>query len=159
MKSAMLIHSLTGNTLSVADRLLESFRHNGVETELIRIEPIGGEDRNETNPGKIRFQTYKNVDDYDYVILGCPVRGFSMSPVLKSYLSSSGEMNNPKVLIFVTHFFPFSFMGGRSAINQLKKEVEKKGGSVVDRAVIDWKNPAREEQIERLIKKWNRTVK
>jgi flavodoxin len=159
MKTAMIIHSLTGNTLSVAERLKESFLGKGMETDLIKIEPLGGEDRNETDPGKIRFQAYENLDDYDYVIVGSPVRGFSMSPVLKSYLSHSEEMKKKKVLIFVTHFFPFSFMGGKSAISQVKKEVENKGGSVLDYAIIDWKNPAREKQIEKLIMKWSSTVK
>ncbi|WP_281069601.1 hypothetical protein [Proteiniclasticum aestuarii] len=41
----------------------------------------------------------------------------------------------------------------------MKKEVENKGGSVLDCAIIDWKNPAREKQIEKLIMKWSSTVK
>ena len=59
MKTAMIIHSLTGNTLSVAERLKESFLAKGMETDLIKIEPLGGEDRNETDPERSDFKLMK----------------------------------------------------------------------------------------------------
>ncbi|MFH5835263.1 flavodoxin family protein [Proteiniclasticum sp. C24MP] len=159
MKTAIIIHSLTGNTLSVGSGIKSELLKKGMEAELVKIEPIGGEDKNESDPKKIRFQEYARIDEYDYVILGCPVRGFSMSPVLKAYLTNAGDMKKTRVFVFVTHFFPFSFMGGRSAIRQLKNEVERKGGAVMDSAIIDWKNPSRDRQIDRLLEKWSKVIR
>lgn len=159
MKTAIIIHSLTGNTLSVGNKLKSKLNAKGMDADLIQIEPIGGEDKNESDPSKIRFQHHLDVGQYDCVILGSPVRGFSMSPVMKAYLTHAGEMTTPEIFVFVTHFFPFAFMGGKTALRQLKSEIEKKGGRVRDSAVIDWKNPMREKQIERLLDRWEKEIK
>jgi len=155
MKAAIVIHSLTGNTLSVGNGIKRNLDEKGLETELIKIEPIGGENKNEADITKINFQDHLNVKEYDFVIIGSPVRGFSMSPVLKAYLNKAGELHDKKFYVFVTHFFPFAFMGGKNAIRQIKSQIENNGGSVVDTAIIDWKNPARMKQIDKLIQNWS----
>ena len=158
MKAAIIIHSLTGNTLSVGNELKHNLDERGLETELIKIEPIGGENKNETDIMKINFEDHINVEEYDFMIFGSPVRGFSMSPVLKAYLNNAGELHDKKFYVFVTHFFLFAFMGGKSAIKQIKNQIESNGGSVVDTAIIDWKNPSRTNQIEKLIQNWSQRM-
>ena len=158
MKVAIVIHSLTGNTLSVGNGIKQKLDENGLETELIKIEPIGGENKNEADYTKIRFQDHLNVEEYDFVIIGSPVRGFSMSPVLKAYLNKAGDLHEKKFYIYVTHFFPFAFMGGKNAVKQVKNQIEDNGGIVIDTAIIDWKNPSREKQIDNLIENWSHII-
>lgn len=158
MKAAIVIHSLTGNTLSVGNKIIKKLSEKGLETELIKIEPLGGEDRNEADSLKINFKDQLNIEEYDIVIIGSPVRGFSMSPVLKAYLSKAGDLKQKKFYIFVTHFFPFAFMGGKTAIRQIKNQIENNGGNVVDSAIIDWKNPSRTKQIDKLILNWSHRI-
>ncbi len=47
MKTAIIVHSLTGNTLSVAERLKDNLEKRGVSVYLEKIEPSGGENKNE----------------------------------------------------------------------------------------------------------------
>ncbi len=60
--------------------------------------------------------------------------------------------------MFVTHFFPFAFMGGNSAISQMKNFVEERGGIVLDSGIIDWKNPSRERKIQSLLEQFTKEI-
>ena len=157
MKTAIIVHSLTGNTLSVAERLKDSLEKRGVNVYLEKVEPSGGENKNEMDLTKITFQSKLDLAEFDNIVMAGPVRGFSMSPVLKAYFEES-SLKNRKVYMFVTHFFPFAFMGGNSAISQMKSFVEKRGGIVLDSSIIDWKNPSRERKIQSLVDHFSKEI-
>lgn len=157
MKTAIIVHSLTGNTLSVAERLKDTLEKRGVNVYLEKVEPAGGENKNEMDTTKIAFRNRLDLTEFDNIVIAGPVRGFSMSPVLKAYFDQS-SLKNRKVYMFVTHFFPFAFMGGTSAINQMKNFVEQRGGIVLDSSIIDWKNPSRERKIQSLLDQFSKEI-
>lgn len=157
MKTAIIVHSLTGNTLSVANRLKDSLEKRGIDVYLEKVEPSGGENKNEMDLKKITFPSRLNLEEFDNIVMAGPVRGFSMSPVLKAYFEES-SLKNRKVYMFVTHFFPFAFMGGNSAISQMKNFVEQRGGIVLDSSIIDWKNPSRERKIQTLVELFSKEI-
>lgn len=151
MKVLTVLHSLTGHTLYVVNKLNDKLKENGIQVDLERLEPVGGEDKNEMSFQRIRLEPKYNVRNYDVIILAGPVRGFSMSMVIKSYLLNLLALDGKKVVCLVTHFFPLAVMGGTSAIKQMKSEVSDLGGEVVDTEIINWKGFGREKKINAVV--------
>lgn len=151
MKIGLLVHSLTGNTLSVAEQLRDTLLKAGHTVDLRRLEPVGGENKNEIDINRIMFQPAPEISGYDYVILGAPVRGFSISPVLAAYLNKVSSLKGQKIDLFVTQAFPFSWMGGNNAIRQMKRACESKGAVVGNTAVVNW-TKKKEAQTHELLK-------
>lgn len=158
MNICILVNSLTGNTLSIAEKLKIKLEKNNNLVSLEKIEPIDGENINETNISNINFEKIINFNNYALIIIGSPVRGFSISNTLKSYLDKVTSLKNKKVSLFVTHFFPFSFLGGNQTIKQIIKICEEKGAIISNTGIIDWKNKKREEQIENLVNTFSRNI-
>ena len=47
MNICIVVHSFTGNTLMVAEKLASRLREKGHTVDLERLEVVGGEDRNQ----------------------------------------------------------------------------------------------------------------
>lgn len=151
MKIGLFIHSHTGNTLSVAEQLEKKLRNDGHTVELRQLDPVGGENTKEIDINKINFQPEPDISGYDYVIVGAPVRGFSISPVLAAYLNKVPSLKGIRVDLFVTQAFPYRWMGGNNALKQMKSLCIKKGANVLNTSVVNWKNKKKEDQIKELI--------
>lgn len=158
MKICILVNSMTGNTLSIAEKLKVKLEENKHLVNIEKIEPIGGENINETDISKINFENIINPNDYELIIIGSPVRGFSITFTLKSYLDKIESFNNIKTLLFVTHALPFAWLGGKQAIKQIQNICEKKNANILNTAIIDWKNKKREEQIESLVNDFSKNI-
>ena len=151
MKIGLLIHSHTGNTLSVAEKLKDTLLKGGHQVEMRKLEPVGGENTNEIDINRIHFTPEPEISGYDYVIIGAPVRGFSISPVLAAYLNKVPALKGQKVDLFVTQAFPYSWMGGNQAIKKMMRVCEEKGAVIQDTAIVNWKNKNREKLIMNLV--------
>ncbi|MDF2483843.1 MAG: flavodoxin/nitric oxide synthase [Herbinix sp.] len=151
MKIGLLVHSHTGNTLSVAEQLKDKLIKNGHVVELRKLEPVGGENKNEIDINRIQFKPEPEISGFDYVIVGAPVRGFSISPVLAAYLNKVPTLKGQKVDLFVTQAFPHSWMGGNNAIKQMKKSCEQKGAVIGETAIVNWKSKKRDALIQELL--------
>ena len=151
MRIGLFVHSFTGNTLSVAEQLRDMLLSAGHMVEFRRLEPVGGENKNEIDINRILFQPEPEISGFDYVILGAPVRGFSISAVLASYLNKVPSLKGQKIDLFVTQAFPFHWMGGNNAIKQMRSACETKGAVVCNTAIVNW-NKKRETQIQELLK-------
>lgn len=147
MKIGIIIHSHTGNTLSVGERLKESLAAGGHTVQLERVTAVN-EDPNSREP--VRLKSIPDIVQYDAVILGAPVRAFSLSPVMKAYLSQMTKLSGKKICCFVTEYFPKPWMGGNRSIKQMIRAIEQKGGKVASAGVVNWSAKAREEQINEL---------
>ncbi|MDF2905269.1 MAG: flavodoxin/nitric oxide synthase [Herbinix sp.] len=151
MKIGLFIHSHTGNTLSVAEQLRDKLLKTGHTVELRKLEPVGGENTNEIDINKIRFASEPDVSGYDYIIIGAPVRGFSISPVLAAYMNHVSSLKGQKIDLFVTQAFPYAWMGGNNAIKQMKTACEKKGALIGNTAIVNWKNKRKDALIQELV--------
>jgi flavodoxin len=156
MKIGIIVHSKTGNTYAVAEKLKDKLSADGHTVVLERIEPVGGENMNETNIKNIRFDQQPEVSQYDRIIFGGPVRGFSVSPVLSSYLSQITTLAKKKTSLFVTQQFPFPWMGGNHSIKQMKGLCLSKEAVIHETGIVNWSSKKREAMIldivERLCK-------
>lgn len=148
MKVGIIIYSQTGNTLEVAEKIAHELRVRKVNVEIEKIEVD-----EKSIPRKNPFNITKSPDisKYDVVILGSLVEGFSLSPVMKKYIESIESFESKDIYCYVTHFFPFSWLGGKSAMKQMRSEVECHIGSVVHTGIVDWKSNKRAEEIDTIV--------
>ncbi|MHB8128381.1 MAG: flavodoxin family protein [Mobilitalea sp.] len=156
MKIGIVVHSSTGNTYSVAEKLRDKLLKSGHSVEIKKIEPVGGENPKNVDINKISFDPRPNVAGFDALVLCGPVRGFSMSPVLSAYLAKIDSLKDQKIDLFVTQFFPYPWMGGKNAISQMKKTCESKGATVGLIGIINWKNRKREKMIQELLDRFSK---
>lgn len=139
MKSCVVYYSKTGNTASVAEKF-KDFDLLPVQAET--------DDPNNLNP----VLTVKpDLSNYDHIVIATPVHGFQISQVMKAYLTQIPSLAGKTIDLFVTHFFPFAWMGGNVSLKQMRRLVEQKSGSVRYVTSINWKNKRRESDIEKMV--------
>ena len=143
---AIVIYSETGNTRLVAIKINEIKK-----VDLLEIIPEN-DDPNITSPV---FKKKPDVKSYDHIILGSPVHGFTLPHVTKTYLTQT-RFDGKTVDLFITHFFPFAWMGGNQTLKLMKWMVEQQGGIVGKVTCINWKNKKREKDIETLVSSYQK---
>lgn len=135
MNIGLIVHSQTGNTLSVAEKLTEKLEAAGHIVALEHVEPEG-----EVAPGakEVNLKSAPDPTAYDAVLFGAPVHAFSLSPVMQAYLRGLPSLEGKRVACLVTQFFPFAWMGGSRSLRQMRKGCESKGGKVCGSGVVNW---------------------
>lgn len=150
MKIGIIVHSHTGNTYSVAERLKERLMVTGHSLALERVRAFNDE---QAKAGSIRLKEVPGISGYDALVFAAPVQGFSLSSVMKAYLTQVPTLKNKKVACFVTEFFPYPWMGGNRAILQMKSLCESKGAEICGTGVINWSSSQRNSMIAQLIER------
>lgn len=156
MKIGIIIYSQTGNTYSVALKLKENLIKSGLNADIERITTA---DNKQNDFKNIRIDKLPDLSGYNVLIFGAPVQGFALSPVMKAYFSKVSSFSNKKTACYVTHQFPYPWMGGNQAIKQMKKLCEEKGAVICGNGIIDWSNKNRERKITELIENFNECLK
>lgn len=144
MKIGIFVHSKTGNTRSVAERLLERLTANGHTVDLQRI---SAENDDEADFKKIVLKDQPDVEGYDVLMFGAPVRGFSLSPVMQAYLNTLGPLANRETACFVTQFLPYPWLGGNRAIKQMSNICIVKGAKIVETGIVNWSVETKRERL------------
>lgn len=147
MNIAMIVHSQTGNTHSVAEVLSEKLIKKGHTVTIERLVPTNEQ---ELDPNKVVLNAKPDLTPYDGVILCCPVRGGNISGAMHAYLLNNESLNRKNVALFVTHFFPFVWMGGSTSINKMKNLCLEKHCNILGTGIVNWKSSKRESTIETL---------
>ncbi len=150
MKIGIILHSQTGNTLSVGERLLEQLTEKGHDATLRRIRNLDSPEKEEKTK-EIKLDSMPEVDDYDALIFGAWVQAFNLCPGFSLYLNQLPRIGDKPVSCFVTQHFPFKWMGGSIALAKMKGILASKGAKVRSNGVVNWTNKKREQQIEELV--------
>jgi flavodoxin len=158
MNIVIVVHSLTGNTYYVARKMKEKLAENGHSVTIERIEAEGNADKAEMNPNKLHLTSLPEVSSYDLIIIGGPVRGFSISPVVAAFLANTKSLQGKKIICMVTQFFPFPWLGGNRAIRQMKSICKSKGGAIVGTGIVNWNRSKRENKIIELVESLSKVV-
>lgn len=153
MKVGIIVHSHTGNTLNVAKRLEEKLLSAG---HSVKLEQVVAINEDPSAAQSIQLKTIPDTSAYDVLIFGAPVRAFSLSPVMKVYLSQLSSLQEKKVCCFVTHFLPFAWMGGKNAIKQFQNACESKHANVYETGIVNWSSRQREKKIAEVVEKLSR---
>lgn len=150
MNIGIIVHSKTGNTLSVAERLKERLEPDGNTVTIERVIP---ENDDPAAAAKSPLKESPDTTPYEMLIFAAPVWAFSLSTVMKKYLDQLPDLQGKKVNCFVTHQFPYAWLGGNRAISQMKKALSGKGVNVNETGVVNWSNKERERNISEVIEK------
>ena len=148
MKIGIIVYSQSGNTHSVAEKIAGNL---STENNTVIYERITIEKGKTSNPKDFKFSLMPNTDNYDAIVFGAPVHAFSLCAVMKEYLNKIGDLKGKKVFCYTTHHFPFPILGGKQAINTMKKLCKSKNANIIGEGIIDWSKKDRESQIENLI--------
>ncbi|MCF7932499.1 MAG: hypothetical protein K9K93_04945 [Acholeplasmataceae bacterium] len=140
MNTKIIIYSKTGNTLSVAERLSEAIN--------APIERVEAEDDNPNISHPVL--TVTPAVDADHIVFASPVHGFQLAQIMRCYLEGLPDLSGKTVDLFITHAFPFCWMGGHMALRQMKKLVVKKNGKIKKVTCINWSRK-REKTINDMI--------
>ena len=127
LKIAVIIHSKTGNTKSVAERIKEKLVARGHQVQLEEIVASNDEEMELT---KIVLTKAPKSTDYDGYVFGAPVRAFSLSPIMKAYLSKIQDFQGRPVYCFLTQHFRFRFLGGDNALKQFELALNDKSARI-----------------------------
>ena len=146
MKKAIVIYSKTGNTRSVAQRLAES-----MHSEIYEVKAVS-EDPNILLP---QLTDKPDVSGFNHLVFASPVHGFSLSKIMDAYLKQLNDLTGKSVDLFITHHFPFAWMGGNRALKQMRKIVETKKGIVGKTTSVNWTSKKREQVIDDMIKSYS----
>lgn len=151
MKIGIIVHSRTGHTHFVAQRLEEKLSADGHTVNIQQLKLSGGQDV----PGKDSIIKHPpDLNGYDRVIFGAPVQAFSLSNVMIAYLTQVSSLTGKTVACFVTKGLPFGWTGGNRAISEMKEICESKWATVSGTGIVIW-NKNREKQIEDLVEKFS----
>ncbi len=157
MYIGILVHSLTGHTLSVAQRMEKKLMEQG---HTCRIERVSARDEEEISKGQVMqpIQLINPPDPlaYDALIFGAPVWGFSLSKIMDAYLDRLSRLSGKKVGCFITQSFAHPLFGGNRALRQLKGTCQQMGASLYASGIVNWSNSRREEQIENLVQSFSK---
>ncbi|MDD4496301.1 MAG: flavodoxin [Eubacteriales bacterium] len=154
LKIGIILHSQTGNTLSVGEGIKEKFEAAGQAVQLERIF-IEGADK---NPELVKNARFPDIGKYDILILGAPVWGFSLSPVMAELLKRTDSLENKKLILFLTQMFPFKWMGGNRALKQFTNLCAAKDGKIVETGIVNWSSRKRGETINGMIERFGKAV-
>lgn len=150
MKIGIIVHSKTGNTLSVAQKIKQELLNAG---HSVNLEQVTAVDEDAAAQGKVQLKNIPDVSNYDAVIFGAPVHAFSLSNAMKEYFSKTASLSGKKVSCFVTQQFPYAWMGGNRAVGQMRKACETKGTSVLATGIANWSHKQRETKISDMVRK------
>jgi hypothetical protein len=148
MKIGLIVYSQTGNTLQVANKLMEALTATGQD---VRLEQITAVLNDPKTLGKPAITFAPDPNPYDRLCFAAPVQAFSLCAVMKAYLAQMPTLEGKPVACFVTQNFARPWLGGNHAIRQMTAAIAQKGGRLGSTGIINWSNPLRDEQIEHLI--------
>lgn len=151
MKIGIIVYSKTGNTNSVAQKLMERLIKAG---HYVTIEHVSAVNDEQTDLDKIELKTIPDVGAYDALIFASPVRGGSLSQVMTAYLSRVASLQGKKVACFVTQLFLFKWMGGNRSIEQMKRICVLKGAEVLGSGIVNWSSLSRNKKIVEMVEKF-----
>lgn len=152
MKIGIIVHSQTGNTYEVAQKLSESLSTAENDVEIQRVSMVGGDKPQGKN---IEIENPPDLNSYDALIFGAPVHAFSLAPAMKVYLGQIPSLQDKKTALFVTKALRFEWTGGTRAIGQMKKICQSKGGIIMGTGIVVW-NKQRDEKIAEVARKFSK---
>ena len=153
MKIGIIIHSHTGNTLTVAEKIREALFEQGHNAEVRRVRAVNEDPSSSVN---LRLAEEPDAGAYDALVFGAPVRAFSLSPVMALYFKGLAPRESKPAACFVTQHFKRPWMGGNRAVKQMRAACAAAGAQVLHTGVVNWSGPLREQQTDEIVKRFSK---
>lgn len=145
MKIGIIVYSKTGNTLHAAERIAARLTMAG---EQVEIQRFTAEEESAQSSRPVRLHKTPNPNLYDVLIIGSPVKAFSLDPAMTMYLQQEEFTNQVPTFCFLTQYFKKPWMGGNHAMKQLLSQLSAKGVAAQSLGIVNWSNAKREAQID-----------
>lgn len=150
MKIGILVHSNSGHTYSVAEKLMEKLVLAGHSVEIEKIIPTNDK---EIDFEKVLFEVKPDADKYEGIIFGAPVRGMTLSPIMSAYIRGCDNFQGKKVACIITQSFPYPWMGGNRCNKVMVELCKLKGADVIGTGVVNWSKKNRDKVINKLVER------
>jgi flavodoxin len=147
MNIGIVVYSITGNTLSVAEQLKEELSKNNA-VSILRVNALNDE-QNSKHP--VVLLDAPKVDEFDRVIFAGHIQAFSLVKAMKMYLNQLDDLTGKEVDIILTQHFPYSWLGGNKGLRTMRKIIQSKGGNVSLSGVVHWSRKDKQDEINNLI--------
>ncbi|MFU8792902.1 MAG: flavodoxin family protein [Acholeplasmataceae bacterium] len=142
MKTAVIYYSKTGNTEGIAKEIAEKHHFDLHKITATSDDPMQKD---------VKLTSAPKTDAYERLIFAGPVHGFSIPAIMKSYLSQVGDLTGKTIDLFITHHFPFAWLGGNRTLRQMKRLILEKNGVVNQMTSVNWTSKKRQSVIINLI--------
>lgn len=149
MKIGFLVHSQSGNTLSIVNRLCDVFKMAGHEVYITHIKS-SDVNRSMQFPQELVIIQDNLPNQVDVLFIAGWVQAFSLCRGLQYYLNQFNIKSN-EINLFLTHHFPFEWMGGTHALKQLKSITSKFNSQVVDTKIFNWSRKNNQDKIQQWV--------
>jgi flavodoxin len=143
MEIGIIVHPITGHTLTVAKALEERLAADGQAVTLAQIETA---ERVKVGQERAELANSPPVHPYEALVFACPVHGSQMSAAMISHLEGLSSVEGKKVACLVTGAFP-PFLGCNRALAHRQEACESKGATVVGSEGVTWLSFRRKRQI------------
>jgi flavodoxin len=154
MNIGIILHSQTGNTYSVGQKIEEKLRADGHNVTLIRIQTKDGFNKNDKD---IHLDSMPDVDGFDALVFGGWIQAFNLYPGVSMYLNQLPSLSDKKVTCFLTQHFRYKWMGGMNGLSKMEKILSSRGATVLAADIINWSDEnKRPKQIEELVENISR---
>lgn len=150
MHIGIIVFSNTGNTQSVALLVKDKLSKDG---HRVVLEEIKIEGSVQQGPAGITLTAIPDPAAYEALVICSPVQAFSLSPVMKMYLSGIKSLEHKEIAFLVTEFFPYRWMGGNRALGILEKRCASLGARVLGGEVVNWSRRNRQEIITGVVER------
>jgi len=147
MKIGIIYYSETGHTLQACEALKTKFEELGHSVDLKAVTVID-------------IKTDKTLKDcpevlnYDLIIFGTPVQGFSLPIPMAEYLKKIHLPLNQKIGVLITQYFKVSWLGANHTIRQLLNAIEISKPDLYAYSIIHWSSKRRLDQLTKAIDKF-----
>jgi len=120
MKIGIILHSQTGNTYAVGQKLKEKLESKGHQVTLSRMKTM-----NESMPtqNNVQLDCMPETSEYDALVFGGWVQAFGLCASMTFYLNQLSSLAQKRTACFLTQFFPYPWMGGRNALSKTSSEI------------------------------------
>ncbi|MBD3346340.1 MAG: flavodoxin [Chitinivibrionales bacterium] len=144
MNAGIIVYSQTGHTVHVARALADLLRKNGHDADIQMLRTNGI-----VKPGARDFTIVNTpeIDQFDTLIFGTPVWAFTAAPVIIKYLTSLSSLKGKKTLPFAVKALPFSWTGGKQAINKITEMLVLSGAEVCEGEIVHYARKPSDEKI------------
>ncbi|MFA5007020.1 MAG: hypothetical protein WC509_06110 [Candidatus Izemoplasmatales bacterium] len=140
MKIGIIFYSETGNTLGVCERARDILAGDGLDVAFIRLKAdVVGNARS--------LRGLPPAQDYDLVILGTPVHGFSLPIPVQQYLARAQFKEGVRLGVLATQFFKADWLGGTRTVNQAVAALSRFHPDVFGTAIVHVRSRRRDEQV------------
>ena len=149
MRVGIIVHSQSGHTLAVAQKLEEKLAEEGHDVSLNRVEAA---EPTTSSACGVAPRTKPAAARYEKIVFGSPVRGGELPPPMARYLDQVSSLGGKPVAFLLTHFLRRAW-GTEQTIAQMTELCESKGATVVGSADVRWPNLQRGRDIQKAVDK------